>query len=468
MRTFMDADFMLMNKTAVSLYHEVAAHMPIIDYHCHLDPKEIYENKRYTNLAEVWLYGDHYKWRAMRANGEAEELVTGGEGVQDYDRFLAWTRTLPMMIGNPLYHWSHLELRRMFGIDELIHEGNAKHIWDTANALLQGEGFAARDFIRRSNVEVICTTDDPSDSLEYHMKLREEVQDFQVLPTYRPDKYLDIRKATFPKYLKKLEEVTGAPIDTYDALLSALASRIEFFHQQGCRISDHGLDFLPYEEAAVQEVADIFARALQGEELTLEDEIKYKTQTLVFLGGKYAAHGWSMQFHMNAHRNNNSRMFSQLGPDAGFDTINDAPVAAPLVGLLDAMERDHALPRTIVYSLNARDNEVLASIIGSFQGDGIPGKMQLGSAWWFNDTKDGMLNQLNTLASLGMLGRFVGMLTDSRSFLSYTRHEYFRRILCNLIGEWVERGEVPDEREMLDKLIEGICYENARTYFRFE
>ncbi|MBO9604682.1 MAG: glucuronate isomerase [Paenibacillaceae bacterium] len=468
MKPFMDDNFLLTNAVAERLYHGVAKPLPIIDYHCHLNQQEIYENKRYRNLTEVWLYGDHYKWRAMRANGVEEKYVTGGEGVSDYDRFLAYARTVPMTVGNPLYHWSHLELRRLFGIEELINEKNAPIIWEKANAKLNGEGFAVRDFIRMSDVRVICTTDDPADSLDYHLKLKEE-QDlgFVVLPSFRPDKALEINRATFLPWLGRLEQAIGAPIRDYEALLAALEARIAFFHEAGCRVSDHALDYVPYAEATREEAAAIFARGLAGEPVSHEDEMKYKTYTLLFMGRLYADRGWAMQLHMHAHRNNNSRLFAQVGPDTGFDSINTGQLAVPLVKLLDGLDRDNKLPKTILYSLNPADNDVLAAMIGSFQGGGVIGKIQHGAAWWFNDTKDGMLAQMKALANAGLLSRFVGMLTDSRSFLSYTRHEYFRRILCNLVGEWVEAGEVPDDEELLNGLIQGICYENAASYFGF-
>ncbi|MBC8079310.1 MAG: glucuronate isomerase [Gorillibacterium sp.] len=468
MKNFMDDTFMLQNATAVELYHQFAESMPILDYHCHLNPQEIVENKRFKNLAEAWLYGDHYKWRAMRANGVEERFITGGEGISDYDRFLAWTRTVPMTMGNPLYHWSHLELRRIFGIFDLINEANAPLIWEKANTLLAGEGFAAQDIIRKCKVEVICTTDDPADTLEYHLALQKDVTlGFKVLPTFRPDKGLEINRATFLPWVEKMQSVSGIVISSYDQLLQVLEARVRFFHTVGCRISDHALDYVPYAEATKAEAAAIFAKALQGTAISLEEEKQYKTYTLLFIGKLYAELDWAMQYHINAHRNNNSLMFGKLGPDTGYDSINDSQVAYPLVRLLNSMACEDALPRTILYSLNAQDNDVLASIMGSFQGGGIPGKIQLGSAWWFNDTKEGMIAQLKSLASMGLLSRFVGMLTDSRSFLSYTRHEYFRRILCNLLGEWVEQGEAPYDMETLGEIVRGICADNAREYFKF-
>lgn len=460
--------FLLRNKTAEKLYHQYAAELPIIDYHCHLNPQEIYENKTYRNLTEVWLYGDHYKWRAMRANGVEEKFVTGSEGADDYGRFLAWAETVPMTVGNPLYHWSHLELSRIFGIDDPINGRTAPAIWEKANASLNGEGFSVRDLIRKAKVEVICTTDDPADDLGWHLKLREEKDlGFLVLPSFRPDKAIYIAKPDFRDWLEKLKAVSGERIDGFDAFLGALERRVAFFHSVGCRVSDHALDTVPFLESTREQAGAAFEKALRGEAVGRDEEERYKTYLLIFLGRLYAERGWSMQYHMHAHRNNNTRMFGKLGPDTGFDSMNTGSLAGPLVRLLDALDRDDALPRTILYSLNPADNDVLAAIIGSFQGGGIPGKMQFGSAWWFNDTKDGMTAQLKSLANMGLLSRFVGMLTDSRSFLSYTRHEYFRRILCNLLGEWVESGEVADDPELLRDIVERVCYRNAKAYFRF-
>jgi len=468
MREFIDDNFLLRSETAQSLYHQYAKAQPIIDYHCHLNPQEIYENKRFSNLTEVWLYGDHYKWRALRANGYEEKWVTGGKDVGDYDRFLAWVKTVPMLIGNPLYHWSHLELKRIFGIGLPINEKNAPEIWAAANRKLQGEGFAVRDLIRKANVEVICTTDDPADDLAYHLLLRQERHlGFQVLPSYRPDKALEINRPTFLPWIRRLEEAIGRTIADYPQLLEALEERAEFFHTAGCRVSDHALDSVLYQETDLDEASAIFARALAEGAVSKDEEARYKTFTLQHLGRMYAKRGWTMQLHLHAHRNNNTRMFKLLGPDTGYDSINDGQLAGPLVRFLDSLDQEGALPKTILYSLNSGDNDVLASIIGSFQGDGVPGKIQLGSAWWFNDTKDGMLAQLRSLAGIGLLGRFVGMLTDSRSFLSYTRHEYFRRILCNLLGDLVEQGEVAGDLDLLGELIGRICYGNAKQYFKF-
>lgn len=468
MKPFMDDHFLLSNETAIKLYHDFAKDMPIIDYHCHLSPQQIFENKSFENITEAWLYGDHYKWRAMRANGVEERFVTGGEGVTDYERFEAWAKTVPQTIGNPLYQWSHLELRRYFGIYELINEKNAPSIWEQVNAKLATGQFKARDLVNMSKVEVICTTDDPVDSLEYHIAIK-ALDDFnvQVLPSFRPDKALEINRPTFLEWVGKLEEAAATTIDSYDALLDALEARVKFFAEAGCKVSDHALDYVAYAETTKADAAAIFAKALNKETVSLEEEKQYKTFTLLFLGRLYAERGWAMQFHINAARNNSSRMFGKLGPDTGFDSINDSDVAYPLTRLLDALDMDDALPKTIVYSLNAKHNDVLGSIIGSFQGGGVPGKIQLGSAWWFNDTKNGMLDQMNTLANQGLLSRFVGMLTDSRSFLSYTRHEYFRRLLCNLLGEWVENGEAPEDMELLGQMVQNISYRNAKAYFGF-
>lgn len=466
MKEFMDENFLLSNNTAEHLYHNYAKDMPIIDYHCHLIPQEIYENKRYKNITEVWLYGDHYKWRAMRSNGIDEKYITGN--ASDYEKFMAWAKTVPMLIGNPLYNWTHLELQRFFGIYDILNEKTAPEIWEKVNEMLNSEGFGARDFIKKSNVEVVCTTDDPIDTLEYHRQLIEDNDfDVKVVPGFRPDKALEINRDGFKEYVSKLEGVSEVKIDSYEDFLRALESRIDFFHSVGGRVSDHAIDTMMYMEATEEEVKEIFKEAIQGNKVSLDDEKKFKTLTLKFLGSQYASRGWVMQFHINALRNNNTRMFNQLGPDTGFDSMNDEEIAKPLVKTLDMLEKENALPKTILYSLHPKDNPTIASIIGSFQGGGIPGKIQFGTAWWFNDTKSGMLNQMQALADMGVFSRFIGMLTDSRSFLSYPRHEYFRRLVCTFIGEMVENGEVPNDKELLGKIVQGICYENARNYFDF-
>ncbi|GIN63389.1 uronate isomerase [Robertmurraya siralis] len=467
MKSFMDKNFLLNNETAIRLYHDYAKNMPIIDYHCHLSPKEIYENKTFKNITEIWLYGDHYKWRAMRSNGVEERYITGD--ASDYEKFLAWARTVPMTIGNPLYNWTHLELQRFFGIDELLNEESAPRIWEKVNAQLKSKGYSARDLINKSNVQVVCTTDDPVDSLEYHVKLQEE-GDFnvQVLPSFRPDKGLEINREGYLQWIQKLQDASNIEITSFDAFLQAIETRVRFFHSLGGRVSDHAIDSMMFAEATKEEVSDIFEAALQGKKVSTDDEKKYKTYTMKFLGGLYSELDWAMQFHINALRNNNKKMFNILGPDTGYDSINDDQIAKPLVNLLDAIEQEKGLPKTIIYSLNAKDNDVIGAIIGSFQGGGVPGKIQFGTAWWFNDTKTGMLEQMQSLANLGLITRFIGMLTDSRSFLSYTRHEYFRRLVCALIAEWVENGEVPNDMEFLGKIVQGISFNNAKEYFKFE
>ena len=467
MKKFMDDSFLLTNDTAAILYNRFAKDMPIIDYHCHLDPREIYENKTFKNITEAWLYGDHYKWRVMRANGIEEQYITGD--ADDYDKFLAWASTVPMAIGNPLYNWTHLELQRFFGIHDILNEESAPAIWEKVNAQLNSKGFGARDLIVKSKVEVVCTTDDPIDTLEYHQKIKEDHEfDVKVLPSFRPDKGLEINRDGYLGWVEKLADVSGMSIDNYGNFLDALSRRIEFFHSVGGRVSDDALDSVVYVECTKQEANEIFAKALKGEKVSLEEEKKYKSYTLTFLGKEYARLGWVMQYHMKALRNNNTRMVSKLGPDTGFDSINDGSIAKPLSQLLNSLEKEGALPKTILYSLNPNDNYVIASMIGNFQGGGIAGKIQFGTAWWFNDQKDGMLDQMKALANLGMFSRFIGMLTDSRSFLSYTRHEYFRRLVCDLIGSWVENGEVPNDLDMLEKIVKGICYHNAKEYFQFD
>ena len=467
MQKFMDDNFLLKNETAVRLYHDYAKQMPIIDYHCHLSPKEIYENKTFKNITEIWLYGDHYKWRLMRSNGIEEELITGS--ASDYEKFMAWARTVPMTIGNPLYNWTHLELQRFFGIYDLLDEESAPHIWEKVNTLLNSEGFGARDFISKSNVKVVCTTDDPTDSLEYHLKLKEETNfAVKVLPSFRPDKALEINRDTFQQWIAALQAVSGVSIESYQDFLEALESRVRFFDSVGCKVSDHAIDQMMYADTTKEEAAVIFNQALQGNKVSIEDEKKFKTFTFKFLGKLYSELDWAMQFHINALRNNNSRMFEEMGPDTGWDSINDESIAKPLSKLLNLIERESGLPKTIIYSLNPNDNNTIASMIGNFQGGGIPGKIQFGTAWWFNDTKDGMIQQMKSLSNMGLFSRFIGMLTDSRSFLSYTRHEYFRRIVCSQIAEWVENGEVPNNIEFLGSIVQGICYQNAKEYFGFE
>ena len=464
MKKFMDENFILTNSTAETLYHEYSEKMPIIDYHCHINPKEILENKKFKNITEVWLYGDHYKWRQMRTFGIDEKYITG-DGT-DYEKFLAWAKTVSHAIGNPLYHWTHLELKRYFGIEEVLSEKTAQSIWEKCNEMLQKDEFRVRGLIKRSNVKVICTTDDPVDSLEYHLALKEDKTfDVKVLPAFRPDKALGVNKDTFKDWFKQLESVVGKEIKSFDEYLAALKSRVEFFHKVGCRVADNALDFVPRGNATLEELNEIFSHVLNDGQVSFEDENKLRVYILKFFGKLYHDLGWVNQFHMNCVRDNNTTMYNKLGPDTGFDALNDTEVAVPLSNLLNELNEEKALSKTIIYSLNSNDNAVIGTLLGCFQGDGIKGKIQHGSAWWFNDHKLGMEAQIKSLANLGMLSTFVGMLTDSRSFLSYTRHEYFRRILCNVIGEWVENGELPNDTEFLGQIVSDISYNNAKNYF---
>ncbi|NLL48441.1 MAG: glucuronate isomerase [Firmicutes bacterium] len=467
MKHFMDENFLLRSPTAQRLYHNYAQDMPIFDYHCHLSPQEIAENKKYRNITEIWLAGDHYKWRAMRANGVSEEYITGDAG--DKEKFLKWAETVPACIGNPLYHWTHLELRRYFGIDLLLSPDTAEEIWEECNRLLQQDDFRARSLIERSNVKGLCTTDDPTDSLAYHQALaRDKSFGVKVYPTFRPDKSFNIDQPGFTQWLEKLEAAVGGRIQTFSEFTQALGQRMDFFAQHGCALSDHALDPIVYREGSEALATGILQKTLAGEKLSQEEVEIFKTQVLIFLGRQYADRGWVMQLHLSSIRNNSARMHQLLGPDTGFDSMDDRVYGRDLVAFLSKLDETNQLPKTILYSLNPSDNDLLATIAGSFQGGGIPGKMQLGSGWWFNDQKDGMLRQMTALANIGLLSRFVGMLTDSRSFLSYTRHEYFRRILCDLLGTWVEEGEAPHDLELMGGMVKDICFDNAVAYFPVE
>ena len=461
---FLNDDFLLSTDWAKKLYHDHAAQMPIIDYHCHLDPQEIYENKPFTSITEAWLKGDHYKWRLMRACGIPESHITGD--ASDYEKFLAWCQTVPKTIGNPLYTWTHLELKRFFGIDLLVNEENAKTIWEQANKKITGTSFKRREIIKNAKVKVICTTDDPADDLSYHQLLAEEEPDFKVLPSFRPDKALNIDQKGFSAWIKALAESTGSDISTYEELIAALGSRIDYFHSLGGRLSDHALDVLRYKEADAATLDSIFQKACQGMSLSLEEIDAYRTETLIRLIHFYHQYDWTMQLHIHAYRNCNQVMFDQLGPDTGYDGINDLSITIPLQKLLNRAEATNQLPKTILYSLNPNDYPALTALIGCFQKD-IKGKIQLGAGWWYNDTRDGMRQQLSQFANGSVLHHFVGMLTDSRSFLSYTRHEYFRRVLCEFIGEIVARGEAPEDEALLGDLVEAISYTNAESYFNF-
>lgn len=461
---FLSDDFLLTNQWSKKLYHSSAEKMPIIDYHCHLSPKEIYENKPFTNLTEAWLSRDHYKWRLMRACGVPEEKITGH--ASDYEKFYAWCQTVPKIIGNPLYTWTHLELKRFFQIDLLINEKNALNIWEQANKRLAEPAFRRREMAKNAKVTVICTTDDPIDELVYHELLAKEEPDLKVLPAFRPDAALNLTHEGFSEWLSKLSHVIGKPIADYTSLITALSQRIDYFHQHGCRLSDHGLDRLSYHTASENELEQIFQKALTKETLTQTEIDAYRTETLNRLITLYHAHGWTMQLHIHAYRNCNTQAFTRLGPDTGYDGINDQPLTSHLQQLLDHADQTSQLPKTILYSLNPNDYPLLLALMGCFQKE-TAGKLQLGSGWWYNDTRAGMREQMTQLADGGVLGNFIGMLTDSRSFLSYTRHEYFRRVLCELIGEIVERGEAPEDIHLLGTLVEDICYTNARNYFGF-
>ena len=457
---FLDENFMLSTRTAQRLYRDVAAGQPIIDYHCHLSAKEIYEDRRFENLTRVWLEGDHYKWRLMRSFGIEERYITGE--AEDKQKFLKWVEAVETAIGNPLYHWSHLELKNYFDYRGSISRENAEQIWQIGEQKLAREDFSARNLILRSGVEVLCTTDDPADSLEWHEKLRESDFKVKVLPSFRPDRALGIEKADYSTYLERL-----GSIKSFADLKEALKKRLEEFTALGCRVSDHGMDAVPFVPASEAEIESIFQKRLAGEMPTVKEQKQFKTALLLFLGAQYAQRNMVMQLHFGVMRDLNERIYAALGADAGIDAIGDAVSMKDLAAFLNALDVQGALPKTILYSLNPQDNAGIVSVMGAFQTSEARGKLQQGSAWWFNDHKQGMRAQLSTLAAEGHLAAFVGMLTDSRSFLSYARHEYFRRILCDVIGEWVESGEYPCDEALLHKIIRGICYENAKNYFDF-
>ena len=468
MKPFMNEDFLLGTETARKLYHDHAEKMPVIDYHCHINPMEIYEDKRYDTITEVWLGGDHYKWRAMRSCGVPERYITGD--ATPAEKFQKWAETIPSLIGNPLYHWTHLELQRYFGITEPLTGDNAMEIYETCNKILAQPDMSVRGIIRKSGVKLICTTDDPVDDLKAHELLAADpTAPAVVLPAFRPDKAMRADKPTFPQCVSQLEAVVGYAINTVEDMRRALADRIAYFADHGCRVSDHALDYCFCEEATEEELNDIFARAKAGKGITWGEQLKYHTALLIAVGKEYSRRDWVVQFHFGCLRDNSRVNFRKLGPDTGFDSMNDAPNAVGLARLLGTLEEQNALGKTILYSLNPSDNGIVGSIMGAFQTDSpIPGKIQQGSAWWFNDHKPGMEAQMVSLMSLGAMGSFNGMLTDSRSFLSYTRHEYFRRILCNLFGNLVENGEYPADMERLGKMVENISYNNTLHYFRFD
>ena len=466
---FIHDDFLLETPQACDLYHGFAAGMPIIDYHCHLPPEEAAADKRWDNLTQVWLYGDHYKWRAMRSNGIPEAYCTGDAG--DREKFDCFAATMPYLLRNPMYHWSHLELARYFDIDDLLlGPDTADEIWERTHSKLKDPDMSARGLMTQSNVKLVCTTDDPIDSLQHHQAFAADPSiAVQMLPTWRPDKGMAIEDPErFNAWVHKLSKAADVDIDGFRSYLTALRARHDFFHSVGCRLSDHGLQTVVCVPCSAHEASSIFDRARAGQTPSREEAIKFQSIMRLEFGRMDAEKGWVQQIHYGALRNNNSKMLAQLGPDAGFDSIGDWPVAEGLSALLDTLNSEESLPKTILYTLNPRDNEILGTMLGNFQDGSVPGKIQLGSGWWFNDQKDGMERQIETLSQLGLLSRFVGMLTDSRSFLSYTRHEYFRRILCNILGHDMAGGLVPDDRDLVGRMIQDICYNNAAGYFGFE
>ena len=466
MKAFMDKDFLLSNPTAVKLYHEFAEVTPILDYHCHINPKEIAEDRKFENITQVWLGGDHYKWRFMRSCGVEEKYITGD--ASDKEKFLKWAEVLGKAIGNPLYHWSHLELQRYFDFHKPLNKNTAEEAWEVCNRALASDDMSARNIVRRSNVTLLCTTDDPVDDLQYHKAIAEdETFEVKVLPAWRPDKAMNLEKENYLDYISQLEKVSGTSIKSFKDLKDALVKRIDFFASMGCTVSDHGLEYVMYQSGTEEQVEKIFTKRLSGELPSRAEELKFKTEFLLFVCREYAKRDWVLQLHYGVKRDNNTKMFNLLGPDTGYDCIQNKTSAAELADFLNALAITDELPKTIIYSLNPIDNAYIGTILGCFQNSEAVAKIQQGSAWWFNDHKVGMQDQMASLASLGNLSGFVGMLTDSRSFLSYTRHEYFRRILCNYIGTLVENGEFPEDYEILGEIVKDISYYNAVRYFKF-
>lgn len=466
MKKFMDKDFLLDTDTAKKLFHDFAENMPVCDYHCHLNPKEIFENKPPESITELWLSGDHYKWRAMRSCGVEEQYCTGD--ATDREKFQKFAYTLQYCIGNPLYHWAHIELQRYFGIDTPLNAKTADDIFDRANDAVKNGDFRPQSLIMKSNVKVVCTTDDPVDDLKYH-KLLKDVTDFdcKVLPSFRPDKALNAHLDGFADYINTLAKAADVEIKSYKDVITALLKRVDYFDSVGCRVSDQAFDYPPYAVAEEDEIDEIFSRAMKGEKITLAECDKYRTPILLALGEKYHDLGWAMEIHIGAMRNNNTLMFNKLGADTGFDSVGDCEIAQPLSRFLDALNVKDKLPKTILFNLNDKDNTVLGTMLGNFQSSDAESKVQFGPAWWFLDTMDGMTNQMKTLGNLGVLGKFVGMETDSRSFTSYGRHEYFRRIMCALLGRWVEDGWYAYDEDILKEIVQGISYNNAIKYFNF-
>jgi glucuronate isomerase len=466
MKKFLNENFLLENATAERLYHEYAKDVPIIDYHSHLPPDEIAEDKKFENISSIWLAGDHYKWRAMRANGVNETYCTGDAA--DRDKFMKWAETVPMTLRNPLYHWTHMELKRYFGIDALLGPDTAEEVYEQTREMLQQDEFSVRNLLRRMNVEVVCTTDDPVDTLEHHRAITNDPFETKVLPTWRADKAMAIdHPETYTTYLDRLEEAANQEIGSFMDLLEALKKRHDHFDNHGCKLSDHGLETFYFVDFTHDEIEKIFLKLRKKETVSQEEKRKFQTAMLIELAAMDYEKNWVQQFHVGAIRNNNSRQFASLGPDKGYDSIGDFPVAQAMSRFLDRMDRMEQLAKTIVYNLNPRDNELIVTMLYNFNDGSVPGKMQFGSGWWFMDQKKGMEDQMNALSQLGLISRFVGMLTDSRSFLSFPRHEYFRRILCNLFGKDMESGELPDDMDLVGAIVRGVCYTNAREYFRF-
>ena len=466
MKPFMDDDFLLQSDFAKQLYHDFAAKMPLFDYHCHISPQEIAEDRRFNNLSEIWLHGDHYKWRAMRTNGVAEHYCTGE--ASDWEKFQKWAETAPHTMRNPLYHWTHLELRKPFGINSLLSPTTAKQIWDECNQMLSQLDFSCRGIIKKANVKVICTTDDPIDDLQYHQSIQKDGFEVKVIPAWRPDKAMAIEDSkAFNVYIDQLEQAAASTIHTFDELMDALTKRHYYFHQNGCRLSDHGLETIYAQDYTIAEIRKIFSTVRAGKSASAEEISMFKSAMLYEFAVMDYSRNWTQQYHLGALRNNNLRMNATVGPDKGFDSIGDFSMAAALAKFLGKLDFEGKLTRTILYNLNPSDNEMMATMIGNFQDGVTPGKIQWGSGWWFLDQKEGMTAQINALSNMGLLSRFVGMLTDSRSFLSYSRHEYFRRILCNLIGQDVVNGELPADLKFLGSMVQDISYNNAERYFDF-
>jgi glucuronate isomerase len=468
MKEFINPDFLLQTDAAKELYHSHAEKQPVIDYHCHLNPLFIAADRQFDNLGQLWLEGDHYKWRAMRANGIDEKYCTGNE-TTDWEKFEKWAATVPYTLRNPLYAWTHLELKRVFGIDEILKPSSAKAIYDECTALLHKPDYSARGLMRKFNVETVCTTDDPVDNLEHHLSLKEEGFEIKVLPTWRPDKAMSVEDPLkYKAYIDKLSEASGIKIKSYQNLIEALKNRHDFFAKAGCKLSDHGIEEFYAEDFSEKEISTLFSKVCTGRSLSEEDIRKFKSAMLYELALMDNDKGWTQQFHYGALRNNNSRLLRRLGADTGFDSLGDFTVAKKMSKFLNSLYDNGNLAKTIIYNLNPRDNELVATMAGNFQDGSVAGKIQFGSGWWFLDQETGIINQLNTLSLLGLLSRFVGMLTDSRSFISYPRHEYFRRILCNLIGNDIEAGKIPaSEMDIAGKMVEDICYYNAKNYFGF-